>query len=359
MDTMNDFIYASAPTDGFVGLSRTPKGKLFKKHILSTGTLHYPGVAGGKLEVDEAFLSNLVKNFDDKVCDIVQVPVANKLNEHTEDPFANIGEVVKLGVENGKLYSYIDVRKNAEDVGNTLLGASAMLSTNYTDTRDGEKKGPTLLHVAVTNRPHVLNLEDFQEELLAASAEGNTAEAVLLTANEQEKAMPTIDELIATLSSEHGIDVLALQKKVAEAEDAVTLSAGLSDALSKADVISLSAGATASAEDILGAVVKVAQSNIQLSGEVAALSASAKEAAAEARIESLVKDGFITPAKRDAHKALLLSNPESFDAIIPEKPIVALSAESGFLTVDPAHETVVEQEIARLSGLFDDKIVTA
>lgn len=352
---MNDFIYASAPTDAYVELSRTPKGKLFKKHILSTGVLHYPGVSGGKLDVDEAFLSNIVTNFKNKVCDIVQVPVANKANEHTEDPLANIGEVVDLSVEDGKLYSYIDVRKNAEDIGSTLLGASAMLSTNYTDTRDNEKKGPTLLHVAVTNRPHVLNLEDFQEELLAASAEGNAAEAVLLTANEQENTMPTIDELIATLKTEHNVDVPALQKRVSEADAALTLSAGLTEALTKADVLTLSAGATASAEDVLGAVVKVAESNIKLSGEVAQLSAAAKEAAADARIDGLVKDGFIPPVNRDGYKAILLSNPEQFEAIIPEKPLVKLSHEDGFQTVDQTPDTAVAQEIARLSGLFDGK----
>lgn len=81
---------------GFVELSGSNKGRVFEKHILSYGDLHYPGVKGGKVKVDDAFADTLIANFTNKVCDIVQVPKAGAGNEHTEDPDRNIGEVIGL-----------------------------------------------------------------------------------------------------------------------------------------------------------------------------------------------------------------------------------------------------------------------
>lgn len=155
-------------TEPFLELSRTRKGRIFKKHILSTGPLF---ANGRKIDVDEVFLSEMVANFHAGYCDIVQVPIVGKDNKHSEDPRDNIGEVVDLKVEDGKLYSFIDSRKvdASEELGNTLIGASAMFALNYLDTTTNQSVGPTLLHVAITNRPHVLNLDDF-EEVIAASA---------------------------------------------------------------------------------------------------------------------------------------------------------------------------------------------
>lgn len=353
-----DLVYLpGADDDSFLALSssstysRSVKGKLYKKHILSTGPLYYPGIKGGKVDVDDTFLQRVVRNFENKVRPIVQVPIVGDNNAHTEDPKRNIGEVVGLSVENGKLYSIIDVRDEtaAPKMGKTLIGASGMLSLNATDNRTGQKAGPTLIHVVVTNNPHVNELEEF-EELLAASSHDSSEQAVLLSSapiDLKESAMD-LDTLIATLRDEHGIDVPALQRSASEAESFAKLSETLQETLAGSEVLKLSDSDT-SAEDIVAAVATLAEERVELSNKVNTLVKESLVAKAETRVDELVGGGFITPAKRDASVKLLLSNSELFEELLPESPIVELSSEEGRETKEEDHDVTVEAEIVRLT----------
>lgn len=348
---MDDRVYVPGEDDGFVELSRTATGRKFRKHILSTGPLYYPGVKGGKVDIDEAFLTKLSENFNKKVCPIVQVPVVGDNNEHTEDPFRNVGEVVGVEVENGKAYAVIDARDEAaaNKIGKTLLGASAMLSLDYTDTKTGQKAGPALLHVAITNRPHLTDLEDFEEVLLSHDS---SSKAVVLSAapNTNKETKMTLDELIAQARDEHGIDIPELQRVAADAGSLAKLSADIKSALSDGGVLKLSAESEASTEDLVVAVTNIVETNVALSAKVDALVEESAKAKAEARVDELVAGGFITPAKRDANLKLLLSNPETFEELLPEKPLVALSAEKGDEFKDESHDASVQSEIARLTA---------
>jgi hypothetical protein len=356
----DDLVYVPGGDESFVPLSRSKSGRIFRKHILSKGTLHYPGVRGGKVEITDEFMAKLSENFDNKVCPIVQTPVVGDNNAHSEDPFRNIGEVVGLEVQDGKLYSLIDARDEAaaSKLGKTLIGASAMLSLDYTDTRTGKKAGPALLHVAITNRPHLTELDDF-EEVLAASAAGvsdSTTKAVYLTAadnNPKEGSKMELDELIAVARDEHGINIPELQKAAAGAGSIAKLSADLQAALTETGVLKLSAaeGENPTAEDLVSAVTQIAQDRVELSAKVDTLIQESATAKAEARIDDLVKTGFIAPAKRDSQLKLLLSNADLFEEILPEKPLVELSAETGEDLKDLTHDETVNQEIARLSAL--------
>jgi hypothetical protein len=334
--------YAFTPgADGdFIALSRSKKGRVFRKHILSKGVLNYNG---RKIQIDDGFLASIKKNFDSKVCDIVQVPVADSKNQHSEDPFRNIGEVIDIQVEDGKAYALIDVRDDAaaERIENKLfLGASAMLHMNYTDSRDGERKGPTVLHVAVTNRPHELDLEEY--ELLAMSAD-SSERAVLLTATKE--TTMDLDDLIAILRDDHGIDVPELQREAADALAVAALSNSLRDKLAGSDVVELSADA--SGEDVLAAVTTLIDGHVALTAEIAATKEAARLDAATTQVDGLVEKGFILPAKRDAFLELRLSNEEMFDALLPEEPIVKLSQEEGLEPADPEPGAVLDAEVAR------------
>ncbi len=351
-------IVPPAGGEGFVELARSKQGRVFEKHILSYGDLLYPGVKGGKLTIDDEFADTLITNFTNKVCDIVQVPKAGKNNEHTEDPDRNIGEVIGLSKRNGKIYAKIDARieDDADKLGKTLLGASAMMHLNYKDTKDGVAKGPTLLHVAVTNRPYVTELEDF-EELVAASADGKSDAVILTAAPDNKEIEMTKDELIAALSADHGIDVLALQTKAAEADEAIKLSNDLKEKLAETGILKLSNGDEASADDIVGAVAELKQETVTLSGKIETLETSAAKAAAEATVDDKVRGGFILPKNRDSQVKLLLSNADLFEELLPEKPLVKLSQdgdEFGFEPTDEDHEKTVEAEVARLSAIGAD-----
>jgi hypothetical protein len=361
-------------TEASVELSRKSTGTLFRKHILNVGKdLIHPAV--GRIKIDDAFVKSLKKNFDDKACDIVQVPKANAKNEHVEDPDANVGEVVDIEVKDNKVYAVIDAR-DPEAVkrfkNKTYIGASAMIAMNYTDTNTAKKVGPTLCHVAVTNRPYITNLEDY-EEIIKASAD-NSDEAVLLTEPvetvvnddsgsenepevEEHKTM-TKEELIAALKDEHSIDVVALQAEAAKpaaTDSTAELSNKLVAALTDAGVVKLSADdTTAPVEQVVGAVVELASDNVKLTNRIDALELSNREKDAKAEVKAKVAEGFIEPANEEAMIELYMSNTELYNKLLPAEPKVNLSGEAVGTSTDAEDSKVeldVNAEVARLSAL--------
>jgi len=357
--TDDGMVIVPSSGEGYLELAHTARGRLFEKHILNKGTLHYPGVKGGKVEITDGFIASLVNNFKAGVAGIVQVPVADKDNKHTEDPNRNIGEVVDLRNRDGKVYAVIEARDTdaADKLGKTLLGASAMMSLDYTDTRTGRKVGPTLLHSCVTNRPHVVDLEAY-EEIVAASADSGD-KAVMLTEDllAAEEPKMTKDELLAALKAEHGVDVAELESKltaVASESDANKAAvASLTSALETAGVVKLSNGEELTPTDVAKAVSELATGHLELSAKVDELT---NDRAAVA-VDALVVAGRILPAQRDAMLTLKLSNEELFTALVPEQPLIALTSEKGVVTDDSEGELKlagggsVEEYLAKLTAV--------
>lgn len=349
---MDDFVIAPSDGPGFVELARTKTGRMFRKHILNKGSLLHPKT-GETIQIDDAFVSSLTRNFADSVCDIVQVPKAGPKNEHSEDPDRNIGEVVGLEEKDGKVYALFDCRssEDADKLGKTLLGASAMMHMNYTDTRTGKKVGPTLLHMAVTNRPYVVDLEDY-EELISASADSSGEPAMLTTATTEESPTMDLAELLDILKDEHGIDVGALQAQAEYHENDdqrnTNLSNVLASALSQSGLVQLSSeGDSVTDQDIIAAVAELANTNVALSGRLESLEAES----AEQTVDALISAGMILPAKRETMIKLKLSNEELFVELLPDAPLVHLSREEGLEEVNPSNELDVDAEIARLAGV--------
>jgi len=157
-----------APDGPYVELA-SQGARRFRKHILNVGETFVHPATGKPLTVTEDWWQRMKTNWDNQVCPIVQFPAANEKNQHTEDPRANLGQVTNLTREGRKVYVDIDVPDPAvaDKIGKTILGASAMLHLNYRDSRSGERVGEVLCHVAATNRPHLVDLDPFEE--LAAS----------------------------------------------------------------------------------------------------------------------------------------------------------------------------------------------
>jgi hypothetical protein len=372
----DDLVIVPSNGDGFVNLARHKTGRLFRKHLLNYGPLLHPKT-GAVITVDDAFAAKMKANFDNRICDIVQVPLANGQNEHTEDPERNIGEVVDIEVKDQKVYAVLDVRddKHAEKLGKTYLGASAMLSLDYTDTKTGTKVGPTLLHACVTNRPYVTGLEDYQE-IVAATSDSSQETTVLLTTDTvaakpsapptkeqtpeatdmpetaettQETTKPSLEDLLNTLKTEHDIDVTGLQAKAAEGDQATALTNALTKALSDAGVVKLSNtdDADVSTDTIVGAVAEVAGKVVSLTNQVETL----QRRDAEHAVDALVESGRVLPAQKAGFVELKLSNPTMFDSLIPAEPIVKLSNEQGVTPPkDDKHIKDVDAEIMRLSA---------
>ncbi len=369
--------------DGYVALARTKTGRLFRKHLLNFGDLRHP-VTGETVKIDEDFATSLKTNFANNVCDIVQVPLANDRNEHSEAPERNIGEVVDIEIKDQKVYAVMDIRDpaHADRMGKTYLGASAMLHLDYTDTKTGTKVGPTLLHSCVTNRPYVTglaNYEEIVEKTIAATNADKNQRAVLLTTEDvvvidppevdtppavegttdmgdttdvQETApKPTLEDLLASLKTDHNIDVPALQAKAAEGDQAASLSNTLVKALTDAGVVKLTNTDESTVDNtvVAGAVTELAASNIALTNRINVL----ERKDAEHLVDSLVRTGHIIPGQRNDYVDLKLTNPTMFERLVPKDPIVKLDNETGVAPKDDAaHKKNVDDEIARLTAAY-------
>lgn len=354
---MGDVAFVPAPSDdGFVELaapaataSRKAQGRVFRKQILHYGDLRYPGVKGGKVKVDEAFADTLIKNFHE-VGDIVHAPKAGDRNQHTDDPDRNVGEVIDVIKTDKGVFVDIDVRTDdADKMGKTLLGASALMHLDYTNRKTGEKVGPSLLHTCITNRPYVTDLEPFQEVLAMTDGGADIyTEAVVLTPEQSEEdSMPTKEEAIARLA-EDGIDVAALQ---ATNTAHIELTNAIQSAFGESDVIALSATGEVSQADVISAVNTAAEKIVELSAEIRTRDEEALNTEAENAVEKLALTGHILPKNKAAMVTLYKEKKDLFDQLVPETPVVKLSVEEGEDPGDPDEQQTRAAEIDRLVAL--------
>lgn len=351
---MGDVVIIPSPGTGYVELAGPGKDSVtgqkyprFRKHLLNLGTLKYQGT---EYTLDENWYAKLKDNFNSGVS-MVQVPLANEKNAHTESPLANTGEVVGIERDGKKVFSIIEVRKPdvAEGLRNkTILGASAFLSMNYKDTRTQKNVGPALLHHCLTNRPYVLDLEPYQE-IVAASAD--TEEDTIIVLSEGPMPTRSKEELIAELRDQHGLDVEALQAAASTRVDTAALTAAVTEAL-RGTNLELSAGedGTITLSDVTGAIVELAGKNTTLEGNVARL----LRKGAERDVDELIGAGRLLPKARSMAIELALSNPEGLDAITApaEEPYVKLSAPVGRTAPDgeDKHVQDIDAELIKLAA---------
>lgn len=351
--------------DGFVELAKTQKGRLFRKQILHMGkSFVHPNLPGEKITVDEKLAKALSDNFDAGYCDIVQVPIVDGANKHTEDPLRNLGQVVGVEHDDKGIYAIIDARDegHADKLGKTLIGASAMMHMDYKDTASGKNVGPTLLHVAVTNRPYITNLEDF-EEVVKLSADTITDEPALLKdaedLHEETETPMTKDEMIAALAADHGVDVAALQLAASKPADTTQITAALSAVLKEAGAVSLSNVAddeTITLKDIAEAVVELSGEKVQLQETVKALveeAGAVKLSAATKEVEDLISAGRILPKQKDVMIALAVEDRDSFEILLPDEPLVSLGAD-GVTVHEESDSAKFTQETERLLALANN-----
>lgn len=349
------------------GLARQVSGTLFRKHILNRGTLLHP-TTKEPIMIDDEFVASLKRNFDSGVADIVQVPLANDKNEHVESPDANLGEVV--GIEDdsssGKVYALVDARMNPERFGKTYLGASAFMHLNYPDSATGEPVGPTLLHVAVTNRPYVTGLDPY--EAVAAAAE-RFSDPVVLSVPEKEGAVPrTVEEILAELKEQHGVDVAALRTELAAAQERLT---GVEDTRELAERIATTLQTSGSevklssdpskvtTADLVTAVAELVQTNVALSNsrdEASERIAALENRNLEQEIDGYVAAGRIVPAQRDDYLKLAGADREMFDRLLPKDAVVALNVESGQaprISEHQSRQVDVDAEVTRYTAMLN------
>lgn len=369
----NELAFIPAPKgDGFVELAATatpPKaqGRVFRKQILKYGDLRYKN--GKKYKIDEEFADKLIENFQTSG-EIVHVPKAGSRNEHNDDPDRNIGEVIDVIKNEKGVYIDIDARTDdADKLGKTLLGVSALMDLAHENRETGEITGPTLLHACVTNRPYVTNLEPFQEIVGLSADTQSEHEVIVLTddeTKEPEMAL-TKEELIEALKTEHKIDVVALTSEVEElrplkakvedlapkAEAFVTLSAAVSETFQADEGVLALSATDATVEEYVASVNNAHDKIVALSAEIETAKTEALDKEAEAEVDKLVLTGYILPAKKDAMVKLRKLDKEIFEEQIPENPIIKLSFEQGEEPTEEPGKTY-NDEIDRLVKLSNE-----
>lgn len=326
-DSMDTVVLSSTDNQDFVECSAShvkTSGTLFKKMLFRWGEFSNPNNPDLKVKVDQNFYDQMKKNFDNGICPIVQFPLADAHNNHSEDPARNLGQVVDLTSDDKGVYAYIDVRKNAEDIGKTILGASAKVHLNYRDTRNNQPSGVSLLHVAATNRPYLVDLDDF-EAVNLSSVDTSNSNTVLLQLSapgdnpisEKEKPMTlSKDELIASLN-EFGIDVQAGQRAISD----------LSDYLALSNV--LEGDAPATPEALSTAIVELSNSVRERDTAIAeredkiqSLTTQINEvnlSKAQAEVDSYISAGRILPTWKDDMIELSMNDRERFEKfLLPE-----------------------------------------
>ena len=351
---MGDQIIVSAParSEGYVELGATAKarGRVFRKQILNLGDLHYKGKT---FHLDDAWYAQLERNFNAGVS-MTQVPLADSNNKHDESVMANTGEVIGLERRGSKVYTLVDIRDKeaAQRIADgRILGASAFLHMDYEDSRTGEKVGPALLHHCLTNRPHVLDLEPY-EEVVAATADSEGDDFIVLASPEE--LVPTKEELLDLLKAEHGIDVAALEAQAGQRNEMSQLTAALTEALRPAGgTVSLTGGdgETVSLSDVVGAVAELAEKNVSLTGTVGVL----QKDAAEREVDGYIGVGRLLPKSRARAVTLVLSGDRDGleDFLAPEgQPYVKLGDIQGAAPPqgEQRHTEDIDAEIMRLTS---------
>lgn len=370
-----------SPDDSYIQLSGGDGERILRKRILPMNkSFIHPGDHKVKIFVDEVMASSLLKNFKNGVCEIVQVPIVNKENQHTEDPRDNAGRVIGLDFDSTGVYATIKASKYAEDFGKTILGASAFLHLNYIDTATGERVGPTLLHVAATNRPHVNGLGEF-EEVIRASADISGEEQLIFMSEaesetsseappegappaevEEPEAAPqesqTTSEETGNMTKEewleagkeYGFDVEALQ---AEATRVAELSAELENTKNE---LQLSSEKVEEAGNLTEELLKLSNANQTMAADIEQLklaNANYAQRDAEHEVDGLIRVGKVLPAQRDVMVKLSMNDRETFEQLVPENPIVKLS-EDGVTLHEQSNAEQYAADIERYKAKLAD-----
>lgn len=139
--------------------------RLWRKTILKTGHISKGGI---ELDVDRAYLEEIIKNFTAGAKDQVQFVLG-----HDENPEKFRGELRGLEIANeNELVGLFETTTAGSQMieDNPRLGASVAVLDNF-ERADGRKYGPTLLHVAATLDPEVAGLGNWARAELSAKTQ--------------------------------------------------------------------------------------------------------------------------------------------------------------------------------------------
>ncbi len=159
---------------------------VYRKQLVAFGSWVDPIYPSRKMVLNEKWADQVVSNFAAKVIDKVPVP-----KNHTNDVAANTGELIGLEVVKGDgLYGLLEITDKDTQLSieeGRTFNVSISFDRDYVDTKNGDKHGPVLLHVALVNNPYLKGLSTFQKvrdtikKMSEALAPAHTASVIMLS----------------------------------------------------------------------------------------------------------------------------------------------------------------------------------
>lgn len=266
----------------------TPDAKLLRIQIfpISDEPLHHDD---GELLFDRAFAERLVANFK-AYPRAVPADYDHGTEALTGNPATGLaaGWVKAVRIEGEAVFAYVEptARALAHVESQEYRLASPALHLDWTNPETGKKQGPTLLSVALTNRPFLPRM---------APVEAIDRASVTLRAREASAPMNT---------EAHVADPKNLPAEGAEQPKTISL------ADHTAQIVAFKDQITTLSDQVKALTDRAAKAE----GEVKALRDEKAKAEAEGDVEKLLAAGKALPAQKPGLLAFRLADPKSFAA---------------------------------------------
>lgn len=314
--------YVLVTTGGSVELAdnKDNKFKRYVKQVAKFGDFVDP--RGGKqpMKLDKTWADKIVGNFKSGVRGYIPVPLGHPQSD-AELADLNRGELVDLEARDDGLYGTIEIRdpKTAEAIDTQQIpDVSVAFDDDYQDKKTGNWVGATLKHVGLVVNPYLKGMTQFEPVQMSDSA----AAAVLFSdsatgngaTNNNEKESNTMETVDVKNDKDFDIDV---KYTTADGEQTATVKAGETITVPKdqeetvtkqiADAVDPEDKADNGADEDQELSEEQKKKAKELSDREAAIAAketALAEKEAETTFATLLSEGKVVPAQKEAYIAL-------------------------------------------------------
>lgn len=370
--TTQPHAYVLVTTGGSVELADKTDGKFnrYWKQIAKFGDFVDP--RGGKepMKLDKTWADKIVSNFKSGVRGYIPVPLGHPQSD-AELADLNRGELVDAEARDDGLYGLIEIRDNktAEAIDSKQIpDVSVAFDDDYQDKKTGDWVGATLKHVGLVVNPYLKGMTQFEPVQMSDSA---ATAAVLFSdsaigngaTNNNEKEQNTMDTVDVKNDKDFDIDVKYTatdgeQTATVKAGESVTVPKDQEEAVKKqiADAVDPEDAADGGADEDQELSEEQKKKAKELSDRETALAtkeAQLAEKEAETTFATLLSEGKVVPAQKDAFIALSKSGSTTVELSDGKSKTVQVLL-SEFIDKTPKGKYLSEQGKENEDGKGDD-----
>lgn len=152
----------------------------YRKQLVKFGTWVHPNDPTKKMVLDRPWAEKLVANFANKVRDRIPVVYGHPQTD-AELVTQTKGDLGALSVEADGVYGELNIKDGQTAAGidnDTIFDVSVSFDPEYVDKRNGDNVGPALRHIGIVNNPYLKGMQPFE-----ALSEG--ANVIMLSESEE------------------------------------------------------------------------------------------------------------------------------------------------------------------------------